>query len=439
MFSVMIKKIKANLITMGCSKNLVDSEKLAWHLRQLGWEVEHEAGQWMHDVVFINTCGFINDAKAESVEMILDVAEAKKSGLVDKIVVYGCLVERYKEDLKAEIPEVDLWMGNYSAPKMMQVLQERFNAGEKRIISGPGHYAYLKLAEGCNRKCAYCAIPLIKGKYVSRQPGDVVAEAAYLASAGVKELLLIAQDLSYYGKDIGKPDYLPRLVEKITTIEGIQWVRLHYLYPNDFPDEILEIMRNNPKICNYLDIPLQHVNDALLKKMRRGTHKREIETILQKARETVPDIALRTTMMVGHPGETEVEFNELLDFVQTWQFERLGVFTYSHEENTYGAKAFDDSIPDAIKQERAEQLMDVQDSISLKKNRKWVGKNIKVIVDRQEGRFLVGRSQYDSVEVDNEIFIDSETKHVETGTFCEVEVKAATAHEFEAKLIKILD
>ncbi len=437
MFSVMIKKIKANLITMGCSKNLVDSEKLAWQLRQLGWEVEHEAGQWMHDVVFINTCGFINDAKAESVEMILDVAEAKKSGLVDKIVVFGCLVERYKEDLKAEIPEVDLWMGNYSAPKMMQVLQERFNAGEKRIISGPGHYAYLKLAEGCNRKCAYCAIPLIKGKYVSRQPGDVVDEASYLASTGVKELLLIAQDLSYYGKDIGKPGYLPRLVEKLVTIEGIRWVRLHYLYPNDFPDEILEIMRNNPKVCNYLDIPLQHVNDALLKKMRRGTNRKEIETILQQARAIVPDIAVRTTMMVGHPGETETEFNELLDFVQTWQFERLGVFTYSHEENTYGAKAFDDSIPEEIKQERAEQLMAVQEGISYKKNQNWVGKTMSVLIDRQEGKLLTGRSQYDSVEIDNEIYVEYE-QSIEPGTFCKVKILEASAYELKGELVSIL-
>ncbi|MEA3447254.1 MAG: 30S ribosomal protein S12 methylthiotransferase RimO [Bacteroidota bacterium] len=431
----MMKKKRANLITMGCSKNLVDSEKLAWQLKQQGWDVEHEAEKWSHDVVFINTCGFINDAKEESIEMIFNVVDAKNSGQVEKIVVYGCLVERYREDLKNEIPEVDAWMGNYSPEKMMHVLQKTFNTENKRINAGSGHYAYLKLAEGCSRKCAYCAIPLIKGKYVSRHPDAILAEAEYLASVGVKELLLIAQDLSYYGRDIGKRDYLPQLVEKLTKIKGIYWVRLHYLYPNDFPGEILTIMKNNPAVCNYLDIPLQHVNDAILKKMRRGTSKKEIETILQKARETVPDIAIRTTMMVGHPGETDAEFNELLDFIQTWQFDRLGVFTYSHEENTYGGKMYDDNIPETIKQERAEQLMAVQENISLRKNQKWVGKTMNVLVDRQEGYLLVGRSQYDSVEIDNEIYIESDHTQV-PGTFCKVKILEASAYDLKGKLAK---
>ncbi|MDA3820159.1 MAG: 30S ribosomal protein S12 methylthiotransferase RimO [Candidatus Delongbacteria bacterium] len=437
MFSNIIKMRKANLITMGCSKNLVDSEKLAWQLKQQGWDVEHEAEKWSHDVVFINTCGFINDAKEESIEMILNVVEAKNSGQVGKIMVYGCLVERYREDLKNEIPEVDAWMGNYSTTHMMHLLAETFNTENKRINAGPGHYAYLKLAEGCSRKCAYCAIPLIKGKYVSRHPDAILAEAEHLASVGVKELLLIAQDLSYYGRDIEKPDYLPQLVEKLTKIKGIYWVRLHYLYPDDFPGEILTIMKNNPGVCNYLDIPLQHVNDAILKKMRRGTNKREIEAILQKARKSVPDIALRTSMMVGHPGETEDEFNELLEFIQTWQFDRLGVFTYSHEENTYGGKMYEDNIPEAIKQERAKQLMAVQENISFRKNQKWVGKTMNVLIERQEGDLLVGRSQYDSVEIDNEIYVESDHTLV-TGSFCKVKILEASAYELKGKLINIL-
>ncbi|MGC9331894.1 MAG: 30S ribosomal protein S12 methylthiotransferase RimO [Bacteroidales bacterium] len=420
------------MITMGCSKNLVDSEKLAWQLKKQGWDVEHEAEKWSHDVVFINTCGFINDAKEESVEMILDVVDAKKSGKVGKIVVYGCLVERYRDELKYEIPEVDVWMGNYSPTNMMHLLEETFHTENKRINAGPGHYAYLKLAEGCSRKCAYCAIPLIKGRYVSRQPDAILAEAEYLASVGVKELLLIAQDLSYYGKDIGKRYYLPRLVEQLSHIDGIRWVRLHYLYPNDFPGEILTIMKNNSGVCNYLDIPLQHVNDVILKKMRRGTSKKEIEAILQKARETVPDIALRTSMMVGYPGETDAEFNELLDFIQTWQFDRLGVFTYSHEENTYSGKMYDDNIPEIIKQERAEQLMAMQENISMQRNQKWVGKAMDVLIDRREGDLLVGRSQYDSVEVDNEIYIESDHTLV-PGTFCRVKILDASAYELKGE------
>jgi ribosomal protein S12 methylthiotransferase len=437
MFSNIIKMRKANLITMGCSKNLVDSEKLAWQLKQQGWDVEHEAEKWSHDVVFINTCGFINDAKEESIEMILNVVEAKNSGQVGKIMVYGCLVERYREDLKNEIPEVDAWMGNYSTTHMMHLLAETFNTENKRINAGPGHYAYLKLAEGCSRKCAYCAIPLIKGKYVSRHPDAILAEAEHLASVGVKELLLIAQDLSYYGRDIEKPDYLPQLVEKLTKIKGIYWVRLHYLYPDDFPGEILTIMKNNPGVCNYLDIPLQHVNDAILNKMRRGTIKREVAAILQKARKSVPDIALRTSMMVGHPGETEDEFNELLEFIQTWQFDRLGVFTYSHEENTYGGKMYEDNIPEAIKQERAKQLMAVQENISFRKNQKWVGKTMNVLIERQEGDLLVGRSQYDSVEIDNELYVESDHTLV-TGSFCKVKILEASAYELKGKLINIL-
>ncbi|MFO7791179.1 MAG: 30S ribosomal protein S12 methylthiotransferase RimO [Bacteroidales bacterium] len=433
----MTKIKRANLITMGCSKNLVDSEKLAWQLQQQGWDVDHEAEYLSHDVVFINTCGFINDAKTESIEMILDLVAAKSEGKIGKIVVFGCLVARYRDALMHELPEVDLWVGNYSAREMMQLLSLEARGEAHRFNAGPGHYAYLKIAEGCDRKCSYCAIPLIKGRYISRPVDAVVAEAELLASEGVKELLVIAQDLSFYGLDVDGKNHLPELVDKLTAIEGIEWVRLHYLYPNAFPTEILDMMRDNPKLCAYLDIPLQHVSDTVLKKMRRATNRRQTEAILEAARENVPGIALRTTMLVGHPGETEADFQALMDFVEKWKFDRLGVFTYSEEEGTWGAERFDDSIPEAVKQERAEALMNLQEDISLELNQQKVGKQLKLIIDRREGGMLVGRSEYDSVEVDNEMFIDSDTD-IEPGTFCEVEVTAATAHELEAKLIKIL-
>lgn len=435
---LLMEKIKrANLITMGCSKNLVDSEKLAWQLQQQGWETEHEAENWVHDIVFLNTCGFINDAKEESIEMIFDLLTAKSEGKIGKIVVFGCLVERYGKQLKAELPEVDAWMGNYSTPLMMKLLDLEKSNSEKRINSALGHYAYLKIAEGCDRKCSYCAIPLIKGKYISRPVDAVVKEAELLASEGVKELLVIAQDLSFYGLDVDGKNYLPELVNKLTAIDGIEWVRLHYLYPNAFPTEILDMMRDNPKLCAYLDIPLQHISDSVLKKMRRATNRRQTEGILKAAREKVPGIALRTTMLVGHPGETEADFQELLEFVDKWKFDRLGVFAYSEEEGTWGAERFDDSIPEEIKQERAEALMNLQEGISLELNQQKVGNHLKVIIDRREGGMLVGRSEYDSVEVDNEIFIDTE-QDVEPGTFCEIEISAATAHELEGRLIKIL-
>ncbi|HKK69365.1 MAG TPA: 30S ribosomal protein S12 methylthiotransferase RimO [Bacteroidales bacterium] len=437
MFLLMEKFKTANLITMGCSKNLVDSEKLAWQLQQQGWKAEHEAEIWSHDIVFLNTCGFINDAKEESIEMMLDLVAAKSAGKVGKIVVFGCLVERYGEQLKQEIPEIDAWLGNYSTPLMMRLLNLEAMNEEQRINSSFGHYAFLKIAEGCDRKCSYCAIPLIKGKYISRPVDAVVKEAEILASEGVRELLVIAQDLSFYGLDVDGKNHLPELVHKLTAIEGIEWVRLHYLYPNAFPTEILDMMRNNSKLCAYLDIPLQHISDSVLKKMRRATNRRQTETILQAAREKVPGIALRTTMLVGHPGETEADFQELMEFVEKWKFDRLGVFTYSEEEGTFGASRFDDSIPEAVKQERAEALMDLQEHISLELNQARVGNHLKVIIDRREGGMLVGRSQYDSVEVDNEIFIHSD-QNPEPGTFCEIEISAATAHELEGKLIKIL-
>lgn len=436
-FLIMTKIKTANIITMGCSKNLVDSEKLAWQLKQHGWEVEHEAENWFHDIVFLNTCGFINDAKEESVQMILDLAEAKKLGQIKTIVVFGCLVQRYSDELKGEIPEVDYWMGNYSTSQMMKLLKLQEIDGDARINADFGHYAYLKIAEGCDRKCSYCAIPLIKGQYISRPVDKIINEARYLASEGVKEILLIAQDLSYYGFDLKNKDLLPDLVQTLSEIEGIEWVRLHYLYPNAFPDRILDMMAENPKICAYLDIPLQHVNDEVLKKMRRATNKAETERILKLAREKVPNISLRTTMLVGHPGETEEAFNELLDFVKQWKFDRLGVFTYSEEEGTYGAKSFEDAISDDIKEERANILMEVQEQISADLNQEKVGKTMKVMVDRREAGWYYARSEHDSVEVDNEITFQSE-KFLEPGTFCELEITQATAYELEGKLVKIL-
>lgn len=434
----MTKPKTANIITMGCSKNLVDSEKLAWQLTQNGWEVDHEAEHWFHDIVFVNTCGFIQDAKEESVQMILDLADAKNMKQIKTIVVFGCLVQRYAEELKQEIPEVDYWLGNYSTPQMLKLLKLNETPNHGRINSANGHYAYLKIAEGCNRSCSYCAIPLIKGEYVSRPLNDIIEEARYLADEGVKELILIAQDLSFYGYDLKDKDLLPRLIKELTAIENIQWIRLHYLYPNAFPDEILDIMASNPKLCAYLDIPLQHINNGVLNKMRRSANREETERILNLAREKVPNISLRTTILVGHPGETEKAFNELLDFVKQWKFDRLGVFTYSEEEGTYGADNFEDDIPENIKQERADLLMEIQEQISADINQQKIGQRLKVIVDRRESGWYYGRSEYDSVEVDNEIAFQSE-KYLEPGTFCEVEIIEASAFDLEGKFIKVLE
>ncbi len=434
----MTKPKTANIITMGCSKNLVDSEKLAWQLTQNGWEVDHEAEHWFHDIVFVNTCGFIQDAKEESVQMILDLADAKNMKQIKTIVVFGCLVQRYAEELKQEIPEVDYWLGNYSTPQMLKLLKLNETPNHGRINSANGHYAYLKIAEGCNRSCSYCAIPLIKGEYVSRPLNDIIEEARYLADEGVKELILIAQDLSFYGYDLKDKDLLPRLIKELTAIENIQWIRLHYLYPNAFPDEILDIMASNPKLCAYLDIPLQHINNGVLNKMRRSANREETERILNLAREKVPNISLRTTILVGHPGETEKAFNELLDFVKQWKFDRLGVFTYSEEEGTYGADNFEDDIPENIKQERADLLMEIQEQISADINQQKIGQRLKVIVDRRESGWYYGRSEYDSVEVDNEIAFQSE-KYLEPGTFCEVEIIETSAFDLEGKFIKVLE
>ncbi len=433
----MTKVKQANIITMGCSKNLVDSEKLAWQLTQQGWNVEHEAEHLNHDIVFINTCGFINDAKEESVQMILDLAEAKNLGQIKTVVVFGCLVQRYPADLKEEVPEVDYWMGNYSTAQMMKLLRLESTDSYERINSAQGHYAYLKIAEGCDRKCSFCAIPLIKGKFISRSVDEIVAEAKYLASEGVKELLLIAQDLSFYGHDFQDNELLPTLVQQLSEIQEIEWIRLHYLYPNAFPEAILTMMAENQKICAYLDIPLQHVNDDVLKRMRRATNKKETERILTIAREKVPGICLRTTMLVGHPGETEEAFQELLDFVKTWKFDRLGVFTYSEEEGTFGAEFLEDTIPEDVKVDRANQLMEIQEQISADLNKKKIGETLKIIVDRREAGWYYGRSEHDSVDVDNEILFESE-KFIEPGTFCEIEITDASAFDLEGKLLRIL-
>lgn len=432
------KRKKANLITMGCSKNLVDSEKLAWQLNQHNYTVEHEAEKLNHDIVLINTCGFIKDAKEESVDIILQIAEQKKQGNIGEIVVFGCLVQRYFDELKEEIPEVDFWMGNYNTKQIMSLLKLDKTESDKRIINGFGHYAYLKISEGCDRNCSFCAIPIIKGKHKSRQIENIFTEAATLADAGVKEIILIAQDLSYYGKDISGKSLLPELINKLSSIDKIKWIRLHYLYPNTFPMEILDIMRDNDKVCSYLDIPLQHASDKVLKKMRRGSSKREIEDILDTARKKVPDIALRTTMMTGHPGESEEDFNELMEFVKKWRFERLGVFTYSEEEGTFGAKNFKDNIPDDVKQSRANNIMEEQQNISEELNSQKIGETLKVIVDGREGKSLICRSEFDSVEVDNEILVSTD-EDIEPGTFIEVKILSATEFELEGRLVSVIN
>lgn len=432
------KAIHANIISLGCSKNTVDSEKLAWQLRQAGWQVEHEAEKLDHTHVFINTCGFILDAKEESVNTILDIIEAKKAGYVKEITVFGCLVERYRVELQKEMPEVDHWIGNYSGDRLLPVLQLEARRSHARIQAGPAHYAYLKIAEGCDRRCAYCAIPLIKGPYISRPERDILEEARYLGKNGVKELLMIAQDLSYYGIDTSKSARLPELSRKLCNIPEIQWIRYHYLYPANFPMEILDMMQNEAKICRYLDIPLQHISDRILKKMQRAANRKKIEEILQAAREKVPGIALRTTLMVGYPGETEKEFEALLDFIRTWRFERLGVFTYSEEEGTYAAEAYPDDIPEKVKQERADILMQTQQEISLELNSEKAGSQMTVLIDRREGNTWIGRSEFDSVEVDNEILLHG-PDNLAPGDFCLVEITSAGAYELEGKTLKIID
>lgn len=418
-----LKKNKINVVTLGCSKNLYDSEVLMGQLKANGKEVTHEAKDDEGNIIVINTCGFINNAKEESVNTILEYVDKKEQGLVDKIFVTGCLSERYKPDLQAEIPDVDQYFGTTELPLLLKALGADYKhelLGE-RLTTTPKNYAYLKIAEGCDRPCSFCAIPLMRGKHVSQPIEKLVKEAENLAKEGVKELILIAQDLTYYGLDLYKKRNLAELLENLAKVEGIEWIRLHYAFPTGFPMDVLTLMKREPKICNYIDIPLQHISDNILKSMRRGTTYEKTTRLLQDFRKAVPEMAIRTTLIVGYPGETEEDYEILKNWVKEMRFERLGCFTYSHEENTH-AYLLEDDVPEEIKQARANEIMEIQAQISWELNQKKIGQKFRCIIDRKEGNHFVGRTEFDSPDVDNEVLIDATKHYVKTGDFVEVEI-----------------
>ncbi|MBN1252694.1 MAG: 30S ribosomal protein S12 methylthiotransferase RimO [Bacteroidales bacterium] len=425
-----MKNHKVNIITLGCSKNTVDSEHLAAQLKANNIEISFDNFSNNADTVIINTCGFIKDAKEESIDTILEFVDAKNKGKIENLYVIGCLSERYKKDLKKEIKEVDKFFGVNDLNKILKSLNTKFKKeliGE-REISTPKHYAYLKISEGCDRTCSFCAIPLIRGKHKSVPIEILVDEAKKLSEKGVKELILIAQDLTYYGIDLYKKQMLTELLKELVKIEKIKWIRLHYSYPAMFPDELIEIIARENKICNYIDIPVQHINDNVLKKMRRAHSKKSTIEIIQKLRTSNPKISIRTTLMVGHPGENNAEFEELKEFVKTTKFDRLGIFTYSEEEDTFGASNYEDTINEEIKTQRAEEIMSIQERISLDLNTKKIGEIFEVIIDSEEEDFYSARSEYDSPEVDNEILIFKEGKKLEIGKF--YKVKIISSEEF---------
>lgn len=419
-----LKKNKINVITLGCSKNVYDSEVLMGQLKASGKDVVHEEEG---NIVVINTCGFINNAKEESVNTILEYMRKKEDGDVDKVFVTGCLSERYKPDLQKEIPNVDQYFGTTELPQLLKALgaDYRHELIGERLTTTPKNYAYLKIAEGCDRPCSFCAIPLMRGKNRSTPIEDLVLEAEKLAAKGVKELILIAQDLTYYGLDLYKKRNLAELLQNLVKVEGIEWIRLHYAFPTGFPMDVLDVMNNEPKICNYLDIPLQHISDSILKSMRRGTTKEKTTRLLKEFREKVPGMTIRTTLIVGYPGETEEDFQILKNWVKEMRFERLGCFTYSHEENTH-AFNLEDDVPEKTKQQRANEIMEIQSQISWELNQAKIGKIYKVLIDRKEGNFFVGRTEFDSPDVDNEVQIDASTTYLKTGEFANILITEAS-------------
>ena len=433
--SDMTKK-RVNVITMGCSKNLVDSEVLLSQLEKGKFEVMHDSNDTNFDAVFINTCGFIQDAKQESIDMILDYAEAKKRGEISKLYVMGCLSERYQYDLEAELPEVDRYFGKFDMKAMVEELKVTYHPEYiyERKITTPSHFAYLKISEGCNRSCSFCAIPKMTGRHKSRTIESLVLEARYLAKKGVKELLLIAQDLSYYGIDIYGKNRLAELIERVSGVEGIEWIRLHYLYPTKFPMDILSVMRENPKVCKYLDMPLQHISNRVLKNMLRHVTREETEALIAKIKTEVPGVVLRTTLLVGFPGETEEEFNELTEFIQEQKFERLGVFPYSQEDGTYAADNFSDKLDEETKQGRADEIMEIQQAISAELNRQKIGKEFRVIIDNKEADYYIGRTEFDSPEVDGEVLITS-AKELRKGDFVTVRINGAADYDLYGEVL----
>ncbi len=430
-----LKPDKVNIITLGCSKNLVDSEVLSGQLKANEINVVHENARLDHNIVVVNTCGFIDKAKEESINTILAQVDLKKRGKLDKVYVTGCLSERYRNDLESEIPEVDSWFGTLELPLILKEFDADYKKellGE-RLLSTPKHYAYLKISEGCNRTCAFCAIPLMRGKHISKTIEEIVAEAEGLVRRGVKEVMLIAQELTYYGLDIYKKRMLADLLKRLSDVQGLEWIRLHYAYPNKFPFEVLDVMRERENICNYLDMPLQHASDRMLQLMKRQSTKAEIIETLNTIRDKVPGICLRTTLITGFPGETRDDVEELKSFLQEQHFDRVGVFTYSHEEGTSGYNLMDD-VPAAEKQKRAEEIMEVQQEISYEKNAEKVGKIFKVIVDKKEAGRYLGRTEFDSVEVDNEVIIQS-GKKLQPGQFVQVKITNAFDYDLEGEVI----
>lgn len=430
------KADKVSVITLGCSKNLVDSEQLITQLKGNEMLVSHDEHDPEANIVVVNTCGFIDRAKEESIQTILQYADLKTDGQIDKLFVTGCLSQRYKDDLEKEIPEVDAYFGTMELPQLLARLNADYKhelIGE-RWISTPEHFAYLKISEGCNRTCSFCAIPIMRGGHISKPMEDLVKEARNLARNGVKELILIAQELTYYGLDIYKKRALPELLEALSDVDGIEWIRLHYAYPSKFPLDILDVMSNNRKVCNYLDIPLQHAADPVLMSMKRQITRSETEKLISEIRMRVPDITLRTTMLVGFPGETEEDFEQLCDFVREQKFDRLGVFQYSHEEGT-SAYHLEDNVPDELKQERVSRLMEIQQDISFEKNQQKIGKECRILVDRIEGDHYIGRTEGDSPEVDNEVLVSKKDHYLRVGDFALVKITHAEEYDLFAELI----
>ena len=432
-----LKKNKVNVVTLGCSKNLYDSEVLMAQLKANNFDVEHESMRDDSSVVIINTCGFIDNAKQESIDTIIRFAEAKKEGLVDKVYVTGCLSERYKDDLEKEIPEVDAYFGTRDLPRLLKTLKADYKhelVGE-RLLTTPSHYAYFKIAEGCDRPCSFCAIPIMRGKHLSTPIEDLLLQAKSLAAKGVKELMLIAQDLTYYGLDLYKKRALADLLTQLSEVEGIAWIRLHYAFPSGFPMEVLDVMREKKNICNYLDMPLQHGSTRILQSMKRGTTREKTEALISEIRAKVPGIALRTTLIAGYPGETEADFQEMYELVKRSKFDRLGIFTYSHEENT-SAYLLDDDVPAKVKKERADAIMELQAGISYELNQLKVGKTFSVLFDRVEGDYFIGRTEFDSPEVDNEVLVKKTADNfIRIGDFTDVQITSADHFDLYGEIV----
>lgn len=419
-----MKRNSVDIITLGCSKNLVDSEKLIKQLEANGYKVTHDSDNPQGEIAVINTCGFIGDAKEESINMILEFCQAKEEGKLKKLYVMGCLSERYLKELSVEIPQVDKFYGKFNWKELLEDLGKTYKKelAVERTITTPKHYAYLKISEGCDRKCSYCAIPIITGNHISRPMEEILDEVRELVSEGVKEFQVIAQELTYYGVDIYKTQKLPELIEKMAQIEGVEWIRLHYAYPSHFPLDLLRVMRENDNVCKYLDIALQHISDNMLTKMRRHVTKKETYELIENLRKEVPGIHIRTTLMVGHPGEGELDFEELKEFIKKVRFDRMGAFAYSEEEGTFAAKEYEDAIPHEVKQKRLDEIMDMQQTISAELSEAKVGKTFKVIIDRIEGEYYIGRTEFDSPEVDPEVLIKMNGEELNIGDFYNVEI-----------------